>query len=336
VANLKDVAKAAGVSVATVSNVLNGTKAVTDDVRRRVLDAARRLQYRPNPHARSLRTGQSRTLGLVVPDLGNPFFPALIQAIETTARAEGFVLIVMDAGDDGARELEALTLLGSYGVAGVIWVPAGAGHDLVWPFPVVTVDRPVPGCDTVVADHRQGGALVARHAASLGHRRVGLLSGPRSLPSAALRRSGFLEAAAGHLEVVWEHEVPFTSALPAHVASQLAAPACSLVVCANDAVAVGVLRTVRAAGIVVPEELSVIGFDDVPWADFVDPALTTIRQPLASLGARAVALLSARLGDPALAPRHEILSVELVARRSAVAASPAASNAGAVARGGAA
>ena len=319
-ARLKDVAKAAGVSIATVSNVLNGTKSVTPEVHERVLEAIAALGYQPNLHARSLRTGQSRTLGVVVPDLTNPYFPALVQAIETTARSAGYALIVMDAGNDGERETEALTLLSSYRVAGVIWVPVGDQHALTWPFPVVTVDRPVPGCDTVVADHRQGGALVAQHAIALGHRRVGLLSGPRSLASAALRREGFLHAATGRLELVWEHEVPFSSELPPHVSAHLAEPGCSLVVCANDAVAVGVLRVVREAGLRVPDELSVIGFDDVPWSGFIDPALTTVRQPLAALGAGAVTMLHARISEPGLPLRHQTLPVELVARRSAVQA----------------
>ncbi len=316
-ARLKDVAKAAGVSIATVSNVLNGTKTTTPVVQRRVLEAITALGYQPNLHARSLRTGQSRTLGLVVPDLTNPYFPALVQAIETTARAAGYALIVMDAGNDAERETEALTLMASYRVAGVIWVPVGENHAPTWPFPVVTVDRAVPGCDTVVADHLQGGSLVAQHAIALGHRRVGLLSGPRSLASAALRRAGFLRAATGQLELAWEHEVPFSSELPPHVQVRLAEPGCSLVVCANDAVAVGVLRAARAAGLRVPDELSVIGFDDVPWSDFVDPALTTVRQPLAALGAVAVAMLHTRINQPALALQHQILPVELVARRSA-------------------
>lgn len=330
-ARLKDVAKAANVSTATVSNVLNGTKAVTPEVHQRVLEAVAALGYQPNLHARSLRTGQSRTLGVVVPDLTNPYFPALVQAIETTARSAGYALIVMDAGNDAERETEALTLLTSYRVAGVIWVPVGDQHTPAWPFPVVTVDRPVPGCDTVVADHLQGGSLVAQHAIALGHRRVGLLSGPRSLASAALRREGFLHAAAGRLELVWEHEVPFSSELPPHVSACLAAPGCSLVVCANDAVAVGVLRIVRLTGLRVPDELSVIGFDDVPWADFIDPALTTVRQPLAALGAGAVTMLHARISEPGLPLQRRTLPVALVARRSAVQA-PAEPVAAATAR----
>ena len=274
----------------------------------------------PNPHAQSLRTGHSRTLGLVVPDLTNPYFPALVQAIETTARALGYALIVMDAGNDARREADSLALMASYRVAGVIWVPVGDEARAAWPFPIVTVDRPVPGCDAVVADHAQGGALIARHALALGHRRVGLLSGPRALPSAALRREGFFAAAGDALTLAWEHEVPFSSELPPAVLARLRDPGCSLVVCANDAVAVGVLRALRNAGVSVPGDVSVIGFDDVPWAEFVEPALTTVRQPLSALGAGAVETLHARITAPGAPPRRQTLPVELVARRSAAAA----------------
>ena len=315
-ATLKDIARAAGVSIATVSNVVNGTKAATPQVHQRVRDAIARLGYVPNPHALSLRTGQSHTLGLVVPDLTNPYFPALVQAIETTARSLGYVLIVMDAGNDAGRETEALSLLAGYRVAGVVWVPVDDERPLDWPFPIVTVDRPVRGCDTVAADHAQGGALIGAHALALGHRRVGLLSGPRDLPSATRRRAGFLRAIEGLAEVAWEHEVPFSSDLPATVRPRLHAPDCSLVVGANDAVAVAVVRHLREAGVCVPEDVAVIGFDDVPWADLVHPGLTTVRQPLADLGASAVGMLHDRIADPSIPLQQRTLAVELVVRSS--------------------
>lgn len=321
-ARLKDIAKAAGVSIATVSNVVNGTKPATPAVERRVLAAIERLGYHPDHHARTLRTGDSRSLGLVVPDLTNPYFPALVQAIETRARELGFVLIVMDAGNDAERETEALALLAAYRVAGVVWVPVEHERSLDWPYPIVTVDRAVPGCDTVVADHAQGGALVGQHVLALGHRRIGLLSGPRTLPSAADRRAAFLAAVAGRAEVAWEVPVPFASELPPEVVARIAEPDCSVVVCANDAVAVGVLRAAREAGLRVPDDLSVIGFDDVPWADFVEPALTTVRQPLPELGRNAVTTLQARIAEPDRPLHHETLPVTLVERRSAVPAAP--------------
>lgn len=321
-ARLKDVAASAGVSTATASNVLRATKAARPEVRARVLAAADRLGYVPNPHAQSLRTGHSRALGVIVPDLTNPYFPALVQAIEATARERGYALLVMDAGNDPERERASLTLMAGYRVAGVIWVPVDDHAPHAWPFALVTVDRALADRDAIVADHAQGGALVARHAIARGHLRVGLVSGPRALPSAAARRAGFLAAAAGALEVVWEHEAPFTGDLPAGLLERLRTPGVSLIACANDALAVAVLRALRAAGRRVPDDVSLVGFDDVPWAEFVDPALTTVRQPLAALGAGAVTMVLERIADRAAPRRLETLDVTLVERRSVVPRTP--------------
>lgn len=315
-ARLKDVADLAGVSTATVSNVLRGVKAVRPEVRERVLASATRLGYVPNPHAQSLRTGHGHALGVVVPDLTNPYFPALVQAIEATARERGYALLVMDAGNDADRERASLALMAGYRVAGVIWVPVDDRSAHGWPFALVTVDRALADRDAIVADHAEGGALAARHAIRWGHRRVGLVTGPRSLASAAARRDGFLREAGGALDVAWMHEAPFTGDLPVDLHERLASPGVSLVACANDAQAVAVLRALRAGGVRVPDDVSLIGFDDVPWAEFVDPALTTVRQPLAALGAGAVAMLLDRLADPGSPRRLETLAVTLVERRS--------------------
>jgi LacI family transcriptional regulator len=271
------------VSTATVSNVLRGTKAATPRCvarpRRR-----RRLGYVPNPHAQSLRTGHSRALGVVVPDLTNPFFPALVQAIETTAREPG-----LRADRHGRRQRRRPRGERRWRCWPPTGSPASSGsrstgrpHD--WPFPIVTVDRPLPCCDAVIADHAQGGALVARHAIELGHRRVGLLSGPLGAAERGPAPRGFLEAAAGRSR--W----PGSTRCRSRATCPRRRPrACGArlqpVACANDAIAVGALRALRAAGLRVPDDVSVIGFDDVPWAEFVEPALTTVRQPLAALGA---------------------------------------------------
>lgn len=321
-ARLKDVAELARVSTATASNVLRDVKAVRPEVRERVLASARALGYVPNPHAQSLRTGHTRTLGVVVPDLTNPYFPALVQAIEATARERGYALLVMDAGNDAERERASLELMAGYRVAGVIWVPVDDRAPPTWPFALVTVDRALADRDAIVADHAQGGALVARHAVERGHRRVGLVSGPRALPSAAARRAGFLAAATDALEVVWEHEAPFTGELGDDLLARLRDPGVSLIACANDAQAVAVLRALRAAGLRVPHDVSLIGFDDVPWAEFVDPGLTTVRQPLAALGAGAVAMLLERVADGTAPRRLRTLDVTLIERRSVVPPTP--------------
>lgn len=325
--NLKDVARLAGVSIATASNVLRGTKAASAEVERRVRSAAEAVGYVPHRQARSLRTGRSHTIGVALPDLTNPFFPALVQAIEAAGRAAGYALLLGDANGEEEGEREAIELLAAYRVDGLIWVPVGDTRPPGIPagLPIVSVDRPLPGCDGVRSDHAAGGRLIAEHLEAMGYGRFGLLSGPTRLPSASERRRGFLEALSASAEVVWEVEVPFHHELPAEARSALTAGGVDAVVCASDVIAVGALRTLQESGRRVPDELAVVGFDDIAWAELVSPPLTTVRQPLAELGAEAFRLLLDRLEAPDAPPRSSVLPVELVVRASsgALQGSPA-------------
>lgn len=316
---LKDVAKLAGVSVATVSYVLRGTKTVGADVEARVRRAARELRYQPNRSAQMLRTGRSHTVGLLVPDLTNPYFPALVQALLTSARNLGYATIMFDSQNDPSEEGHGFTLLSSYRVDGVIWIPVTGGDIPNTPpsMPVVVVDRPVAGFDVVYADHASGGEQLAQYAASLGHCRIGLLSGHPALSSAAKRRAGFVKgAAAAGLKIVWEEEVPFSSDLPQRARELLGLNSVTLVACANDTVAAGVLAHLAELGITVPSQVSVLGFDDMPWAELLNPPLSTVRQPVAEIGRQAAQLLHDRILDPDGPLRREVLPVSLIARGS--------------------
>lgn len=314
---LKDIARLARVSHTTVSHVLNGTKRVRPEVAARVWAAVDQLGYQPNRQAQALRRGVSRTLGLALPDLTNPFFPGLAQAVGLAARRAGYALTLVDALEDERVEAEGLRLLAEERVAGAIWVPVGSPRPL--PFPAVLVDRTVEGLDGVEADHRQGGRLQARYALALGHRRVGLLSGPQALRSARLRREGFLEEArSGGLQVVWEEEVPFGLELTEQALARLrqAREEVSLVVAANDTLALAALEALRGAGVRVPEEVSLLGYDDIPWAAMAYPPLTTVRQPIAQMAEAVVELLLRRMENPAGPTVHRVLPVELVVRAS--------------------
>ncbi|HEX7023002.1 MAG TPA: LacI family DNA-binding transcriptional regulator [Trueperaceae bacterium] len=318
-ATLKDVARLAGVSTATVSHVLNASKPVSAAVRERVLDAVQELGYQRNSSARALRTGESRTLGLILPDLTNPYFPALAQTIENRARALGYALLLIDTNNDPANEAAGLRLLAEHGVDGVIWTPLGDTRPNILPFPVVVVDRPLEGLDAVFADHEQGGRLLAEYALELGHRRIGLLVGPQSLPSARLRLRGIRGALSGKADIVWQVETPFSLTLPATAEACIRQRNATLALCASDVIAIGLLRHCDIAGIRVPEDLSLLGFDDIPWASLVRPALSTIHQPLAELGRQALERLQARMAQPDLAPRHIRLPISLVKRASSQA-----------------
>lgn len=320
-ATLKDVAQLARVSTATVSNVLNGRKRFSAAVEERVWAAARELGYYRNDSARTLRTGQSRTLGLILPDLQNPFFPALVRNIEHRAREGGYSLLLVDIDNEEETEREGFHLLARKGVDGVIWVPHRLERPPAVPYPVVAVDRPVPGLDSVFADHEEGARQLARYALQLNHRSIGFLPGPQSLVSARRRREAFLAelqlAGESRARIAWEIETPFDLQLPAAVIPRFTSGEATLVVAANDIVAIAALELLQANGIQVPEEVSVLGFDDIPWASLVRPRLTTVRQPIGELGRVAVDTLVARIDEPEGATIERVLGVELVTRESA-------------------
>ncbi|MCW8307786.1 LacI family transcriptional regulator [Acidiphilium sp. PA] len=314
---LRDVANSAGVSTATVSFVLNNTKPVAPETRARVEVALAALDYRISPSARALRTGRHHAIGLLLPDLANPFFPALAQAVTDAAWARNHALILASSGRDPATEAEALAALAER-ADGIIWIPnTDAPHPLPTG-PTVILDRPSPALaafDSISADHRAGGALVAAAFRAQGRHRIGLLAGPAASPSAASRIEGFLANAAG-LSLIWHHELPFTFALPEAATAWLADPRLDGVFAASDVVAIGALRILRSLGRIVPHDVAVIGFDDIPWAALTEPPLTTIRQPVTALGAQAVATLFDRIAHPDRAATQHRLPVSLIERQS--------------------
>ena len=321
--SLKDVAALAGVSTATVSFVLNDSKPVAAATRARVQRALAKLEYRISPSARALRTGRHHAIGLLLPDLINPFFPALAQAITASAWSRGHALILASSGDSAAEEMEAYNALVER-TDGIIWIPSAAARATGAVTPTVILDRPsklLAAYDSVSADHRAGGALAAGLFRTHGRKYVGLLAGPAKSPSAVSRQQGFRDQLDG-LEVLWQHEVPFALDLPKSATSLLADPRLQAVFAASDVVAIGTIRILLSLGRRVPQDVAVIGFDDIPWAALIEPALSTIRQPVAELGECAVVRLIKRIGNPDMKPLHQLLPVTLVERAS-TAASPA-------------
>ena len=319
-ATIKDVAAKVGVSVATVSNALNGKPNVGTAVRRKVLRAAKALGYRPHRAAQAMRTGRTRAIGLVLPDLTNPFFPQLAQTVENKARKLGLLVCLIDSQDNAAGEADGLTLLAQHGVDGIIWCPVGPRipqpiHML--DRPVVLVDRPRPGFAVVHSNNLMGGQLLAQYALRQGHTRVGLLSGPRSVASAQQRRDGFLTAHPQRLEIAWEVRVGFDGLLsPEARAALLERRGATLIVAGNDLIAINALRFLTQQNVRVPDDVSIVGFDDISWARIVSPRLTTIAQPLAAIGTRAVQLLQERMSGTAIASRATVFDVTLVERES--------------------
>jgi LacI family transcriptional regulator len=313
---IKDIARVAGVSIATVSYVLNGSKKVTEDVGKRVHDAARTLKYNPNNSARTLRTGRSRTLGLILPDLTNPFFPKIAQAVQSEARSLGYATILFDTQGDPELEARAIGLPAEYRIDGAVWALIGEKPSVVPPFPVVLVDRPLQDYDGVYTDHHHGGRLVADLAAKLGHRTIGLLSGPENVASSRMRRAGFKDAMKDDAKIAWDISVPFSSDMPTEAVEALIDGGATFVFAANDIVALAAMDVLNAAKLRVPADVSLVGFDDISWAGLAPISLTTVHQPFSELGAASMRLLHERIGDPDAAVRQIVLKPQLVRRNS--------------------
>jgi LacI family transcriptional regulator len=323
-----DVAKHAGVSTATVSHVLNGTRYVTEETRACVLAAVNELGYRPNRLARSLVRGETHTLGLILPDQANPFFAELAQGVEDTAFERGYNVILCNSYGDLERELRYQQVLSQKQVDGILLVTTGASTEHVQNLqahgmPVVIVDRDLTGVsvDKVLTDNLQGGYLATTHLLQLGHRRIGCITGPSVVTPSAERVTGYRRA----LE---ESGVPVDQRLILggdfqpesgyEGASKLLAldDAPTAIFACNDLMAIGVISAAAELGFFVPAHLSVVGYDNIRLSKFANPPLTTIVMPQYEQGVRAVELLLERRQHPDLPPRHEVLDTRLLVRRS--------------------
>jgi LacI family transcriptional regulator/LacI family repressor for deo operon, udp, cdd, tsx, nupC, and nupG len=313
---LRDVARAAGVSPATASRALSAPDLVAPERRELVQRVARELGYRPNRAARELITGRTGHLCLVVPDLENPFFSAVAKAVQARARATGHAVVVADAEEDPQLEAELVAQLGAQADGVLLCSPRMSADDLAdvaaGDRPVLLVNREGAGLPSVVVDNSDGVRQAVRHLHALGHRRLAYAGGPAGSWSDARRRDGLAALDLG-VEVVdlGAHAPVFAGGVAA--ADLALASGATAVLAHNDLMALGVLDRLRARGVRVPQDVSVVGFDDAPVATLVAPALTTVAVPLARLGRTAVDLLLTP--REATAPRT-VLPVELVVRAS--------------------
>jgi DNA-binding LacI/PurR family transcriptional regulator len=306
---LTDVAREAGVSTATVSRVVNNVSYVSDAVRRKVLAAMRRCHYYPNAHARTLASGRSDLIGLVISDVANPFFPDLVKGLETAAFEHRYDVLLANTNYDARRMARYVRRFIERGVAGVAIMTSEFDSALARELSrrsvaVVFLDsgKPAPHVSNLSVDYDRGIDEAVRHLAALGHRRIAYVGGPRTLRSAKRRLSGFTRSIkrclgvqpAAVLEGDFKLEGGRRAAtdILAHPSRQTA------VVVANDLMALGVMQECRSAGLIVPRDLSVVGFDDIALAALSDPALTTVSLSRQTLGRRAVEALIATIGHP--------------------------------------
>lgn len=300
---IKDIAELAGVSTATVSHVINNTRFVSEHVRNRVLETIKKANYYPNAHARSLASGRSNTIGLIISDIANPFFPELVKSIETFAAERGYDVILANTNYDPKRTADCVQRMIEKQVMGVAIMTAEMEFSLIRELTgknvsVVFLDLgPVrERMSNINVNYQSGIEQAVRHLVDLGHHRIAFISGPPSLKSARTRRDAFLECMK-RLDVlsgkplIFEGNFSSDSGRRAagEILRQRVLP--TAVFAANDLMAIGCMSELRSAGLRIPGNVSVVGFDDISFAALTDPPLTTVVLPRAELGNRAVEAL---------------------------------------------
>ena len=333
--SIKDVAREAGVSTATVSHVINNTRYVSDEVRARVLRAVERCGYYPNAHARSLASGRSQTLGLVVSDISNPFFPELVKAIEAAAFERGYDVMLSNTNYDPGRTSHYVRRFIERKAAGVVIMTSELDTALVGELArrdvsVVFLDLGQPGVhmSNLTVNYEAGIEEAIRHLVSLGHSEIAFVGGPERLRSAARRLEAFRNSMRRHLPHarvrIYRGDFKLEGGRRAATEMLAAGARPTAVVAANDLMALGVMVELRASGLNIPRDVSVIGFDDIAFAAFAEPPLTTVCLPRAELGRRAVEALMTNIEHPERRGVQVNIPTYLITRAStAEAAQPA-------------
>jgi LacI family transcriptional regulator len=323
---IHDVAARAGVSVATVSRVLNGKEVVREETLRQVLDAAKALSYVPNVAARSLSIRRSQTIGIVLPDVHGEFFSEVIRGVDLAARGASYHILVSGSHSDLGEVLEVLEAMRGRVDGLVVMAPDAAlaplHEALPSDLPLVLLNSTADGRDAITIDNYGGALTMMRHLAELGHAHIAFINGPSRNADARERLRGFRDALRGRgvkatrrLELAGD----FTEESGHAAARKILTiePRPTAIFAANDSMAVGALAALAEAGVEVPRAMSVAGFDDIPIARYVAPPLTTIRVDIADLGRRAFGLLLDAIERPAASGRRQdCLATTLVIRKS--------------------
>ncbi|HHV61392.1 MAG TPA: LacI family transcriptional regulator [Firmicutes bacterium] len=318
--SIEDVAKLARVSPATVSNVLNQTRPVREDTRKRVLEAVKRLNYRPNEIARSLKRKKTKSVGVIVPSISNPFYPSIVRGIEELLATRGYSILLYNTDRERTKELKAIETFFEKQVDGVVFASASLAINTSYittlrnnGVAVVAFDQRLddPGVDVVTVDNVQGGYIGARYLIELGHSRIAFVSGPLSRLTRRHRFDGYKKAlsecgvilneyllriSVNEEEIAngnYEFENGYLQTLSLLKLPQHKRPTAIFAI--NDLTAIGCLKALQESGIDVPGEISLVGYDDIPLAGFVTPGLTTIVQPKYEMGRIAAQLLLERM-----------------------------------------
>lgn len=320
---LKDVARAAGVSLASASYAVNGSGSVGEATRAHILQVAADLGYRPNTSAKAMKTGRTGVLGLVLPDLTNPFFPSLAQAVLQTARRQGYNVLLADTGGAPEEERTAIRFLMDQGVDGLLWFPIDDTNPKgrrpvpeMDRIPVVVLDRNLPDYDVVLADYALGGRLAADHLIGAGHVDIGVIAGPSAASSARDRAEAAVAVIQQQARLAWTVENAFSLDLDPATVEALGRREVTAVIAGSDMIAIGVMRHLQTLGLTVPDDVSVVGFDDIPWAALSTPPLTTIDMPIEAMAVSAMETLVQRIAEGPGTRRRTVFDVSLVVRGS--------------------
>jgi len=326
VATIHDVAKRAGVAPITVSRVINNNGYVSAEKRQRVEAAIRELNYIPNALGPSLRSKRTQTLAFVLSDIANPFWTTVVRAVEDTANKYGYHIIIGNTDESPEKQEEYLIFLLKKQVDGFLLVPASSYSSRTLQnrqVPFVVLDRRIPDeqIDSVYGDSLDGAYALTNHLLELGHRRIAIITGPQHVSTASDRVQGYLRALeeagiSDEAGIYWGEYIQQTGYDYAQRLLQ-AVPRPTAIFAANNFIAIGVMRALRDAGVSVPEEMSVVAFDDLPEAITIDPFFTVAAQPTYELGQRATELLLSRLaGNGPEGYQEIVLPVEIIVRKS--------------------
>jgi LacI family transcriptional regulator len=322
---ISDVAKKSGVSTTTVSHILNGTRYVSPEVKKRVLDVIDELGYQPNSLAQSLRKKETHTLGLILPDSVNLYFAEIQSGVEKAAFENGYTVILCNSEGDEEKEKLYVNVLRNKRVDGILFISTSNRTKLQLDekSPIVLIDRDLPEheVDFVTADNFEGGYLATHHLVSLGHQRIACITGPEGIMPSGRRIAGYRKALE---EASIQIDAELICAGDFHAASGKAATERFLslpnpptaIFTFNDLMAVGAIQAAAESKLVIPKDLALVGFDDIELASFLQPPLTTIRQPKQEMGRLAVEMLLARIRNHDLPINKVTLPVSLILRKS--------------------
>ncbi|NPV54987.1 MAG: LacI family DNA-binding transcriptional regulator [Firmicutes bacterium] len=327
---IKEVAELAKVSPSTVSRVLNGTGQVKQETREAVLKAVERLNYRPNPLAQSLRNKKTRLIAVLLPDITNPFFPEVVRGLEDTAKGYGYNIILGNTDENREKELEYIKALGNRWIDGMIFSSVSGGREvekriveLARSLPVVLIDRKLEALSlsSVIVDNFRGAYEATMHLISLGKRRIAFIGGPPDIQIFRDRLNGYLKALEESGikrddDIIQNGDLKIGGGCLATIRLLDSPSPPAAIFAANDLMAIGALRIVKKRRLRIPEDVAVIGFDDIPLASQITPGLSTVSQPSHEIGAQAMQLLMRSIKNPRARSKHIVLAPRLIVRKS--------------------